>query len=90
MYRDNELDNITIRRGDKVADARKNIPCIVYGLTNKKRNTKQEASLFRSKEEALAFSPLVTKLEMGCDDKTQDIMKSLTDLELDLDKFLEF
>ena len=26
---------------------------------------------------------------MGCDDKTQDITKSLTDLELDLDKFLE-
>ena len=37
----------------------------------------------------MAFSPLVTKLEMGCDDKTQDITKSLMDLELDLDKFLE-
>ena len=61
MYRDSELDNITVRRGDKVADARKNIPCIVYGLTNKKRNTKQEASLFRSKEEALAFSVVTTK-----------------------------
>ena len=42
MYRNNELDGITVCSGEKRDDARKKIPCIVYGLGNKKRNTKQE------------------------------------------------
>ena len=73
MYRNNELDGITVRSGEKRDDARKKIPCIVYGLGNKKRNTKQEACLFRSKDEALAYSPIVTQLKLDETTNDQDV-----------------
>ena len=73
MYRNNELEGITVRSGEKRDDARKKIPCIVYGLGNKKRNTKQEACLFRSKDEALAYSPIVTQLKLDETTNDQDV-----------------
>ena len=65
LWGNNELDNITVKRGEVREAALKAIPNMISGMTNKKRNTLQHAELFLFEDEAIAYSPLVTKIGPG-------------------------
>jgi hypothetical protein len=65
LWSNTELDNITVKRGEVRESALKAIPNIISGMANKKRNTKQVASLFLCEDEARACSPLVAKIGPG-------------------------
>jgi len=64
MWRNEELDQVTTKRGEKDEDVRKAIPNMIWGMDNKKY-TKQIACLFTDEKEAHAHSPLVMKLGPG-------------------------